>query len=156
MSEFYEGNPSREAGAEDITRDFTPVGLAFKKILGAFERDVGISPPKYFVLKMLAKESNLRQGEISELSGVDPSRITQLAKKMEREGLIDRTRAPEDNRVVHMRLTSKGRQALHLASERSKVLRSRVQGALSEEERRELRRLLGKLAEAMDGPGVSL
>jgi DNA-binding MarR family transcriptional regulator len=155
VSGLHEGTQSRKEGAEDITPVFNPVGMAFKKMLWTFERDVGISLPKYFVLHVLAKESSLGQGQISNLSGVDPSRITQLAKKMEGEGLINRTRAPEDNRVVRMRLTSEGRQVFHLASERSKVFRSRVRAALSEEEQRELRRLLGKLSEAMEDTGAS-
>jgi DNA-binding MarR family transcriptional regulator len=136
--------------AEKINPIYTPSGLAFKKILWAFERDVGIGPPKYFVLNMLATEDGISQGEIARLSGVDPSRVTRLAKQLEREGLIERTRDPEDNRVVRMHLTPEGRRAFELAAERSKVFRNRVRRALNEEEHRELRRLLGKLTEAME------
>ncbi len=155
MSRLHERNRSGE-GAEQITPVFTPVGMAFKKILWAFEKDVGISPPRYFVLHVLAKEGSIGQAEISALSGVDPSRITQVAKRLEGEGLIERTRAPEDNRVVRMHLTSEGRRAFEMASERSEVFRSRVRAALSEEEQLQLRRLLGKLTEAMEDPGASL
>jgi|SRR5215208_7989249 len=140
----------QEEAAERISPIYAPAGLAFKKILWAFERDVGISGPKYFVLRVLAEEGSVSQGEIAHLSGVDPSRITRLAKLLEGEGLIERTRDPADNRVVRMSLTSEGRQAFETATERSEVFRSRVRRALSEEEHRELRRLLGKLTEAME------
>jgi MarR family transcriptional regulator, organic hydroperoxide resistance regulator len=149
MDELPEEEQLRET-AEKIHPIYVPTGVAFKKILWAFERDVGISPPKYFVLHILTKEEHISQGEISRLSGVDPSRVTQLAKLLEGEGLIERTRDPEDNRVVRMHLTSEGRRAFEMAAERSKVFRNRVRRALNEEEHRELRRLLGKLTAEME------
>ena len=136
--------------AEKVYPVYVPTGLVLKKILWAFERDVGISPPKYFILHVLTREAGISQGEIGRLYGVDPSRITRLAKQLETGGLIERTRAPEDNRVVRMSLTSEGRRAFEMASERGEVFRNRVRSALSEEEHRELRRLLDKLTEAME------
>jgi MarR family transcriptional regulator, organic hydroperoxide resistance regulator len=136
--------------AEKVFPVYVPTGLVLKKILWAFERDVGISPPKYFILHVLTREAGINQGEIGRLYGVDPSRITRLAKQLETEGLIERTRDPEDNRVVRMSLTSEGRRAFEMASERGEGFRNRVRSALSEEEHRELRRLLDKLTEAME------
>jgi DNA-binding MarR family transcriptional regulator len=136
--------------AEKVYPIYVPTGLVLKKILWAFERDVGISPPKYFILHVLAREAGISQGEIGRLYGVDPSRITRLAKQLETEGLIERTRNPKDNRVVLMRLSSEGKRVFEMASERSDVFRKRVRSALNEEEHRELRRLLGKLTEAME------
>ena len=136
--------------AEKVYPIYVPTGLLLKKILWAFERDVGISPPKYFVLHVLAGEGGISQGEIGRLYGVDPSRVTRLAKQLEGEGLIERTRDPEDNRVVRMNLTSEGRRAFEIATERSEAFRSRVRRALNEKEHRELRRLLGKLTAAME------
>ena len=136
--------------AEKVYPIYVPTGLVLKKILWAFERDVGISPPKYFILHVLAREGGISQGEIGRLYGVDPSRITRLAKQLEGEGWIERTRNPEDNRVVRMSLTSEGRRAFEMASERGEVFKDRVRSALSEEEHMELRRLLDKLTEAME------
>jgi len=136
--------------AEKVYPIYVPTGLVLKKILWAFERDVGISPPKYFVLHVLAREAGISQGEIGRLYGVDPSRITRLARQLEDEGWIERTRDPQDNRVVRMSLTSEGRRAFEMASERGEVFKDRVRSALSEEEHMELRRLLDKLTEAME------
>jgi MarR family transcriptional regulator, organic hydroperoxide resistance regulator len=129
---------------------YIPTGLLLKKILWAFERDVGISPPKYFILHVLAGEGGISQGEIGRLYGVDPSRVTRLAKQLEGEGLIERTRDPRDNRVVRMSLTTEGRRASEIASKRGEIFKNRVRRALNEEEHMELRRLLGKLTAAME------
>lgn len=149
MDRLREEDRLKEA-AEKVNPIFAPVGLAFKKILWAFERDVGLSLPKYFILQLLATEDGISQGKIGQLSGVDPSRVTRLAKLLEGEGMIERTRNPKDNRVVRMHLTPEGRRAFEMAYERGEVFRSRVRGALSEEEQGELRRLLGKVTEAME------
>jgi DNA-binding MarR family transcriptional regulator len=102
---------------------------------------------------MLANEGSISQGQMSLLSGVDPSRVTRLAKVLEGEGLIERTRTPKDNRVVRMRLTPEGRRVFDAASERREVLRTRIRRALSQEEEGELRRLLGKVVEALEEEG---
>jgi DNA-binding MarR family transcriptional regulator len=149
LNGVHEKDRLKEA-AETINPLFAQVGMAFKKIRQAFERDVGVGPPTYFILQMLSVEDGISQGEISRLSGVDPARVTRLAKLMEGEGLIERIRDPEDNRVVRMHLTPEGKQAFELASGKSEVFRSRIRGALSEEEQEELQRLLGKVIKAME------
>ncbi len=152
MDGLHEEDRLREA-AEKVNPIYASVGSAFKKLLWAFESDVGISPPKYFLLHMLANEGSISQGQMSLLSGVDPSRVTRLAKVLEGEGLIERTRTPKDNRVVRMRLTPEGRRVFDAASERREVLRTRIRRALSQEEEGELRRLLGKVVEALEEEG---
>jgi DNA-binding MarR family transcriptional regulator len=136
--------------AEEVNPIYTSVGSAFKRLLFTFESEVGMSPPRYFLLHMVANEENLSQGQVGQLSGVDASRVTQVAKSMEREGLIQRHRDPKDNRVVRMRLTPEGRRIFEEASAKREVLRARIRRALSQEEEDELRRLLGKVAEALE------
>jgi DNA-binding MarR family transcriptional regulator len=136
--------------AEEVNPIYTSVGSAFKRLLFTFESEVEMSPPRYFLLHMVANEENLSQGQVGQLSGVDASRVTQVAKSMEREGLIQRHRDPKDNRVVRMRLTPEGRRIFEEASAKREVLRARIRRALSQEEEDELRRLLGKVAEALE------
>ena len=57
----------------------------------------------------MVEKDGISQGELSERFEVGPSRVTRLAKKLERDGLLRRERDPEDNRVVRMYLTEKGR-----------------------------------------------
>ena len=135
--------------AEKVYPIYIPTGLLLKKILWAFERDVGISPPKYFVLHVLAGEGGISQGEIGRLYGVDPSRVTRLAKQLEGEGLIERTRDPRDNRVVRMYLTEEGRRKVGELPRLRERFRERINGVLSDEEVDELRRMLRLLAQSM-------
>jgi MarR family transcriptional regulator, organic hydroperoxide resistance regulator len=136
--------------ADEVNPIYASVGSAFKRLLFAFESEVGMSPPRYFLLHMVANEENISQGQVGQLSGVDPSRVTQVAKTLERDGLIQRHRDPKDNRVVRMRLSAEGRRIFEGASAKREVLRARIRSALSREEEDELRRLLGKVAEALE------
>lgn len=144
----------REKRLEEVAGEVNPiyasVGSAFKRLLFAFESEVGMSPPRYFLLHMVANEGNISQRQVGQLSGVDPSRVTQVAKTLEGEGLIQRHRDPNDNRVVRMRLTPEGRRVFEEASAKREVLRSRIRRVLSQEEENELRRLLDKVAEALE------
>lgn len=152
METVREEDRLREA-ADRVDPVYSSVGSAFKKLLWAFESKVGISPPKYLLLHMLATEGRISQGQMSSLSGVDPSRVTQMAKGLERDGLIERDRDPEDNRVVRMRLTSEGRRVFEKASERRRAVKTKIRRSLSEEEEAELKRLLGKVVEALEEEG---
>jgi MarR family transcriptional regulator, organic hydroperoxide resistance regulator len=136
--------------ADEVNPIYASVGSAFKRLLFAFESEVGMSPPRYFLLHMVANEENISQGQVGQLSGVDPSRVTQVAKSLERDGLIQRHRDPNDNRVVRLRLSAEGRRIFEGASAKREVLRARIRRALSREEEDELRRLLGKVAEALE------
>jgi DNA-binding MarR family transcriptional regulator len=149
MNRVPEKDRLKEA-AETINPLFAQLRTAFKKIRQAFDRDVGVSPPTYFILQMLSVEDGISQGDISRLFGEDPARVTRLAKLMEGEGLIERARDPDDNRVVRMHLTPEGRRAFELAYGRSEAFRSRISSTLNEEEQQELQRLLGKVIKAME------
>jgi MarR family transcriptional regulator, organic hydroperoxide resistance regulator len=137
---------------EDMDPILVPVGLAFKKMLQAFERDTGVSPGKYFVLRMLARKDGISQGELWNRFEVDPSRITRLAKSLEKEDLVRRERDPEDNRVVRMYLTEEGHRTIGEFSGRYERFERRVREAVSEDDLGELQRILSVLTEAMKDP----
>jgi MarR family transcriptional regulator, organic hydroperoxide resistance regulator len=73
-----------------------------------------------------------------------------VTKTLEGEGLIQRHRDPNDNRVVRMRLTPEGRRVFEEASAKREVLRARIRRVLSQKEENELRRFLDKVAEALE------
>lgn len=126
-----------------------PLGLAFKRMAALVERETGVSARRWFVLSMLDKEDGVSQGDMCQRFELDPSRLTRIGQTLEREGLIRRERDPEDNRVVRVYLTEKGREKLRQRPGLREELGRRISGALSDEEQEELRRMLVALAGAM-------
>ena len=130
-----------------------PLGFAFWRMKGAFEREMGISAGTWFTLALLAREDGMSQGELSQRFDVDPSRVTRLAKRLERGCLLRRERDSEDARVVRMYLTEKGRGLIEGLFGRRERFDRRIGALLSPKELEELRRMLGMLAEAAEDWG---
>jgi DNA-binding MarR family transcriptional regulator len=72
--------------------------------------------------------------------------VTGIIDRMEREGLVVRTRSTEDRRVVRIKLTEKGaRIARDIAVEPMEIFRSALEN-LSPGEMRDLLKILTKIA----------
>jgi DNA-binding MarR family transcriptional regulator len=125
------------------------LGLAFWRMKRAFEREVGLGVGTWFLLTMLANKDGMSQGEVSRRFEVDPSRITRLAQRLEREGWLRRERNPEDNRVVRLRATREGRLLIESRQERRERFEERIRREFSQEELAEFRRMLGDVARLM-------
>lgn len=63
-------------------------------------------------LKLLAKETNVTLGRISEYLDIKPSSVTQIIKKLEKAGTVLREKSPKDSRVTVVKITDKGRESL--------------------------------------------
>lgn len=63
-------------------------------------------------LKLLAKETNVTPGCISEYLDIKPSSVTQIIKKLEKAGTVLREKSPKDSRVTVVKITDKGRESL--------------------------------------------
>ena len=50
-------------------------------------------------------------GNLGKAIGVTGGNISNICKKLEKQGLVDRVRSEEDERVVNVELTDKGREA---------------------------------------------
>jgi MarR family transcriptional regulator, organic hydroperoxide resistance regulator len=125
------------------------LGLAFWRMKHAFEREVGPSAATWFLLAMLIEEDGISQGEVSHRFEVDPSRITRLAQRLEREGLLRRERDPEDSRVVRLHATDGGRRLIDGRQERCEGFEERIRQEFNQDELEEFRRALGVIARLM-------
>ena len=77
-----------------------------------------------------------------------------LLSRMEKQGLLRRTKDLEKKNLVRVTLTEKGREVYHQSAERESI--HRIVASLSEGERQQLRAYLGKLwNRALDELGVS-
>src|SRR3954469_6742988 len=113
----------------------------------------GLHPMHFGMLSILASEGPISQRALSERTGVDASTMVQRMDTLEEEGLIERGRNAEDRRSYQLELTPRGREVLEDLKQQAGAHMDRLFGALSTNERRELNRLLQKVA--ADLPDVS-
>ncbi|MGN8273933.1 MarR family winged helix-turn-helix transcriptional regulator [Pseudomonas sp. SMV71] len=83
--------------------------LMMTKVYKPLLQALGLTYPQYLAMMVLWETDGLTVGEISARLLTDPGSLTPLLKRLEAEGLLSRTRSREDERVVIVELTAKGR-----------------------------------------------
>ena len=69
-----------------------------------------VKPAYLCALMSLWQEDGLKVIELGKKAGLEPSTMTGLLDRMERDGLVSRTTDPRDRRVLRINLTETGRQ----------------------------------------------
>lgn len=70
---------------------------------------LGLTYPQYLAMLVLWENDGITVSEISARMLTDPGSLTPLLKRLEGEGLLQRVRSSQDERVVQLHLTEKGR-----------------------------------------------
>lgn len=122
-----------------------------RRVTKEVARRADLTGPQLTVLKVLEGVGDLSLSELSERIRAQNSTVTGIIDRMEREGLVVRSRSTEDRRVVHIQLTEKGaRIAREIAVEPMEVFRSALE-SLSAGEMRDLLKILTKIAQRVQG-----
>lgn len=70
---------------------------------------LGVTYPQYLVLLVLWERDGLPVKELGERLALDSGTLTPLLKRLEQQGLVERRRGEDDERVVRIHLTPDGR-----------------------------------------------
>jgi DNA-binding MarR family transcriptional regulator len=117
----------------------------------------GLEAWEYDLLASLRRSGppyELTAGELLDALMITSGAVTNRIDRLEQRGFVRRAKAPDDRRVVRIRLTSAGRAAVdntiadHLANEGD------ILGALTPADRRHLERLLRKVQDGLPGSDV--
>ena len=90
-----------------------PLYAAARKVVGLYSpflKPLGITYTQYLVFLVLWEQDNISVNELGKKLLLDNGTLTPLLKKMQAENYITRTRSSEDERVVVIALTEKGRE----------------------------------------------
>lgn len=109
-----------------------------------------IHPAKGRLLALLQARSPVSQRVLMEEMGVRSGSLSELLAKLERHGLIERTRDEEDKRGFLISLTAHGDALVAEYGLREKALAEILFAPLDKEEREQLSLLLQKLIEAWE------
>ena len=107
--------PSRAANRERIDEIIAQLESSMRLLRCASgERLVrqGVSMTHLNILWQLAGHGELGMSRIADTLGVSMSNATGLIDRMEERGLVERARLTDDRRVVHVRLTARGREVV--------------------------------------------
>ncbi|TAL31529.1 MAG: MarR family transcriptional regulator [Spirochaetes bacterium] len=106
-------------------------------------RELGVSHME--IIGVLTRREKIQMKDLVNLIGKDKSTITALVKKLVRMGLVKKSADPGDSRVSFISLTVKGKGLEPVINAISVRLRARAYRGLTEREKGDLMRLLGKM-----------
>jgi DNA-binding MarR family transcriptional regulator len=104
-----------------------------------------IKPAYIGLLNALWQEDGLRSVELGKLAALEPSSMTGVLDRMERDGLIHRAADPDDRRAQRINLTEVGRDAQGPVLKVVDAVLSRVSSEVSEKDLRTTKATLKKL-----------
>jgi DNA-binding MarR family transcriptional regulator len=114
---------------------------AFRELLEPLD----LQPKVFALLAGVASSEGVTQQAIAERMGVAPSRMVAFIDSLEERGLLERRRNPDDRRARALYLTPAGRELLGRAFAVANQHEQRLTSDLSDDERRQLLELLGRV-----------
>ncbi len=106
-----------------------------------------LTPPQFCLLTFLWQQDGLTQTELSEKGQIDRTTIGGLIDRLEKLSLVARRPHPQDRRAHMIYLTAHGRELEPPLTECARRALAKITNGLSEEEVRELKRMLGVMRE---------
>jgi len=110
----------------------------------------GLRKPHFTVLVALAELGPSSQAELGRRLWIDRKNMVAVIDDLEAAGLVERTPDEQDRCRNAVRLTRAGRAALKRLNARADAAQDALLAALSEDERRELERLLALVISRSD------
>ncbi len=112
----------------------------FKRVHSSVFRKYGLSFPQYNVLRVLeaSKGGKNKIGDVSKIMLVPVANITGIAKRLEREGFINKKSDPADDRVTILEITTKGKKNLKRIEKEKDEWLGLMLGEISDKDKHEL------------------
>jgi len=144
-----------QAGPEQAARKRTNVAFLVAQ-LGAYAAErfgeraaaLDFTRPQAGLLRLISREPGLSQQAVARRLGTPPSRLVALVDGLEERGLIERRRNPGDRRNYELHPTHAGVQDKAALVRVSLEHEQAITAPLTQAERAQLSKLLGKLAAA--------
>jgi len=127
-------------------RLLTCTNLIEATIRADLRRDFDVTLPRFDLMAQLYKHpAGLKMGELSQRLMVTGGNVTGIADQLSREGLVSREADPNDRRAWRISLTAEGRHVFAQMAERHECWVIGLTQGLTDAERGQLFRLLGRL-----------
>jgi len=123
-------------------------GRSFDDALAA----VGGSVPTWLILVSLKAQRHGAQRELAEAVGIEGPTLTHHLNRMEADGLVTRTRDPQNRRVHQVELTEAGDAAFHHLLGTVRSFDARLRAGFTADELTSLGEMLGRLRRNLGDP----
>ncbi|NUR71868.1 MAG: MarR family transcriptional regulator [Hamadaea sp.] len=104
----------------------------------------------YLLLRRLAEHGPAQISALAEALGLDGSTVTRQVSALERDGLVERSRGPQDGRVILVSPTPAGLARVESVRTARVALYEQILADWDDADRKDLARLLTRLNQDMD------
>jgi MarR family transcriptional regulator for hemolysin len=142
------GPPAREPIGLQLARTSKLVSRAFDDALAA----VGGSLPTWLILMSVKSGRHGAQRDIAQAVGVEGPTLTHHLNRLERDGVITRTRDPGNRRIHRVELTESGEAAFFQMLSAVQVFDRQLRAGLGKEQLTVLEGVLARLRDNVGAP----
>lgn len=121
-------------------------GAAYRLRVERALSDLGVTPPQFAVLTMLAAYPGVSNADLARLCLLTPQTVSLIVGNLERMGVLTRRPHAVHGRIRHLDVTAAGRRLLTRCRARVQVLERELARGLSPAAERTIRRWLVALA----------
>ena len=123
------------SGGIGVFRSMKKIMYTVKTLVGQQFNDVSLTGPQGMLIGTLMHYDSMKISDLSEKLGLSNSTVSGILDRLEKQGLIERTRSKEDRRVVYVNITPEFRKD---AKERYRKLEEKFETMLSQASPEEL------------------
>ena len=135
MNEFSQDPSGPEVTDVIAVAEFRAALRQFLRRSERVARQSGLTPQRHLLLLMIKGAPNGdEQSTVTQLSQrlqLAQSTVTELVRRAEEAGLIERTQSQRDARVAHLRLTAEGERRLMLSFTELEIERAQLRDAFA-------------------------
>jgi MarR family transcriptional regulator, transcriptional regulator for hemolysin len=139
--------PSSEPIGLQVTRTSKILSRAFDDALASVDGSL----PTWLVLVSLVADRHAMQRDLAEAVGIEGPTLTHHLNRMEAEGLVTRSRDPENRRVHRVGLTDEGKVAFDRMRDAVVTFDRRLRSGLTDDQVDVLSDLLSQLRDNASG-----
>lgn len=146
-----EENMKQEKSDRPLMHLFVHIGKLIEDRFRSALTEKGIHVGQAKIFSALLNHEKLTQREIAIGLHIKPSTVTGMVQKMEISGFISRGRDKNDDRVINVRLTEKGREAARFTETMIEQIETDIRAEFSGKEVETLRTPLEKILNTLGG-----
>lgn len=102
------------------------------------------------LLSLISENPGAKQIDLAEMMDMRPSSMTEYLVKLDQAGLVGRKHDENDQRVIRVYITDKGKEILEKAAGSMSEMTESVFGVLSADEKEQFHATIKKLTESLD------
>ena len=127
--------------------------LSFTRLLRP-RRGSGMTPQQYWLMRQLWQSGPLSIGELAQALGITTGSATVSCKRLEKAGLLTRTRQVVDERIVQVALTEAGLAQIAALRQKKRAELMELLGILDQHEQDTLQSIIERLLIAAEVQGL--